>query len=811
MIFSITLSSALFFASGAIADTMVKMYENRLMQYYGSSEILIQPEEKSPSQFLSLAGADKISGKLAYAVGAVQASASYKLNERETISFTLNGIDLADLQVLNPVGFSAGEALYPFEGKKVIISENAAKKFNLKPGDYIDLGIRGNLSKFRICALAAPAGPFLDESQSYYAITPRETLASIFDARGRVNIIYIKASDPENKAGLMDELKQIYKRYNVREPFSREEFAQQISSMTTPFMLMSIIVTLMSIFIIYTSFKVVTMERLPVIGAFRSIGATRKTTNLVLLLESLAYGIFGGGAGCILGIGILYVMAYFTRPVGAAGFKPTIDFAPSQLAAAFIIAVVLSLVSCLIPIIMISRIPVKEIVLNTMQKAAKKSLWKLVAGIALLAASLIAPAYTPLNLAMIVDNICMLTSVAGVVLLVPYITSAFVFLLEKLYVPLFGNIGILAAKNLKQNKSVLNNISLLAIGISSLLMINTISNCVVKEVANFYRDAKFDVWMLYAAQGDRNLEGIIRQADGVAGTYGVYEANNVEVMNEDSYRISVLQGVDLAKYMEYWKLDLSEDGEKLVKELNEGRSIILSGTLKEKFNVEKGGTITLKLKDIERTYRIIGFVNTLFNNGSIALISESNFKMDTGDRFYANVYVKTSADPASVKAEIQKRLSKRPNYSLTVDEMSIQNKKSNDNMFIILKGFSIMALVIGIFGVLNNLVISFIERRRTLAMLRSIGMSRKQTVKMIFIEALSGGIVGGITGIFAGFFLIWVIPYVLKAINLSVPISYPYGSVSNYIAAGVIITIAASISPALKSSRINIIEAVKYE
>ncbi len=811
MVFSIMLSAALFFASGALQNTMLKMYENRLMQYYGNSEIMILANEKSPSPYMSMTGIKETETKPDYAIGTLQASASYKHTELENYNFILSGITLEDLQVFNPVGFISRMEVEPFEGKKIILSSYTATKFGLKPGDSLELNIRGVVSKFKIYALADSAGPFLDESQSFYAVVPRETLATMFDARGRVSAIYVKSAEPRDKAALMTELRQIYKRYDVREPFSKEEYAQQLSSMTTPFMLMSIIVTLMSIFIIYTSFKVVTMERLPVIGTFRSIGATRKTTNLVLLLESLAYGVIGGSAGCVLGIGILYVMAFFTRSMGGRGFKTAIDFEPSQLFMAFTIAVVLSFVSCILPIIKISRIPVKEIVLNVMQKAVKKSPWKLFAGLVLVASSLIAPAYIPNSLSLVLTSICMLASVAGVVMLIPYITSAFVVLLERLYLVFFGNIGILAAKNLRGNKSVLNNISLLTIGISSLLMINTISNCVVKEVANFYRDATFDIWITYAAQADRNLEQTIKLVEGVTDTYGIYEADNIEVINQDGYRISTLEGVDLAEYLGYWNMDLSEQKSELVQNLGSGRNIILSNTLKDKFKLEKGDAISLKIRDKEQRYKIIGFANTMFNNGSIAFISEADFKTDTGMRYYSNVYVKASGDPDAVKAELLKRLAQRPNNTRTVSEMEKRNKDSNDSMFLLLKGFSIMALVIGVFGILNNLVISFIQRRRTLAMLRSIGMSSRQTVLMIFIEALSGGFIGGIAGTLGGFFEIWVIPYVMRAIDLSVPIRFPYESIPIYIAAGVVITVVASISPAFKSSRLNIIESIKYE
>lgn len=96
-------------------------------------------------------------------------------------------------------------------------------------------------------------------------------------------------------------------------------------------------------------------------------------------------------------------------------------------------------------------------------------------------------------------------------------------------------------------------------------------------------------------------------------------------------------------------------------------------------------------------------------------------------------------------------------------------------------------------------------------MFRSVGMSRKQIVSMIFIESLTGGLIGGVVGAIGGILMVSIVPYVMKAIDMSIPIHYSPGSVFTGIIAGTIITLVASISPAIKSSKLNIIEAVKYE
>lgn len=60
-----------------------------------------------------------------------------------------------------------------------------------------------------------------------------------------------------------------------------------------PFFLISFFSMTMSVFIIYSSYKVITLDRLPVIGTFRSIGAEKKTVTRIFLLESLLYGSAG--------------------------------------------------------------------------------------------------------------------------------------------------------------------------------------------------------------------------------------------------------------------------------------------------------------------------------------------------------------------------------------------------------------------------------------------------------------------------------------------------------------------------------------
>lgn len=807
ILLSVAVSSALFFASTAISGTIEQMHAQRIKKYVGNADLIIHANEKFPSRFFYVKKAESTQSKLEYQIGAIETTGSYK-DRQETVSLDLKGFDLKDLQVMNPFVLEQESLLEPFQGKKMIISKMTAEKYHFQSGNKIEVTLNEATYHFIIAGIAQPVGLFQEDGRSNTAVVPLKLLAGLHQASGRVSIIYLKLKNPALMSKTIEDLSKVYRRYTVREPVSKQELRQHITRVTTPFILMVTLVLAMSIFIIYTSFKVITRERLPVIGTFRSIGATRRTTNLVLFAESVFYGIIGGVFGCAIGMVILYLMAILMTPQWLAGIKTTIHFSFLQLGAAFFLAVILAFCSSFVPIIRISKIPVKEIVLNSIEKPPRKKLIRLVLGMLFSVTAMGALLFTTRQLAFLIALVSMLMSITAVILLVPFLTAGFTKLFERVYVYLFGNVGVLAAKNLRENKSILNNISLLAIGISSLLMITTVSSSVAKEVINVYRDAEFDIWM-GISEADRSFQRLLRTVDGVRDVYGLYASYNIEVSGSKE-KIFGLRGIN-DQYFRYWNVTLSGNRRELLDQLNEGRNILLSNILKDKFGVKQGDLLSLRMKRGEKTYRIIGFFDSLMENGNYALISERYLKSDMMERWYANIFIKTSKAPLLVAQAIKKKFQRNRPWVMTMGEMEQRNMKSNANLFLILQGFSFMALVIGVIGVFNNLLISFIERKRPLAILRSVGMNKKQTIQMIFIESLSGGLIGGTVGVLAGVQLICLVPIVMKALDAPIPVRCSAMQIIYSIAGGVIISVIASISPAFKSSGLNVVDSLKYE
>lgn len=820
IIFSVTLSSALFFASSGLSGSMSSMYETQIKMQTGRADLIVVPNRESPSNTFKLDY--DVVDDIEFVAGDISVSGSYKLNEKESKTYKtkseklyIRGFDLNELEKLNPINFSQKAVGKNFEGNCVILSKIFADKYNYNVGDRINIEINNRERIMTVWGISRPTGIFQHspQSDSMTVLIPIDTLSSYFNVRGRVQTAYIVLKEGAEIESVKERLIKQYDRYTVREPFTADEINDYMQFITVPLYLMTSMVMFISIFIIYSTFKVITVERIPVIGTFRSIGATKRMTDGVLIGESLTYGIIGGILGNFLGIFILYIITSILAADPYNGnMTVSIKYSIINIISSFLLAIFVALISSWIPISKTSKIPIKDLVLNSVEKKASNKKWKMRIGAASLVLSIILPYISPKSLGLIVNVFSMIVSIIGVVFLVPFITVYFLRLFEKLYSRVFGNEGILALKNLNNNKNILNNIALLAIGISVLLTINTISRSVGIEVLNAYKDWKFDI-MVSINRSDRNAEQILRSIDGVDSTYGAYETwNGVEVINK-KYTIRYLQGIDIKKYRDYvdFRIEGKVDDDEIFRQLDESRNILVAHMAKERLGIKVGDELTLEMNAGNKTYRVIGFFDSIMSNGSNAIISQKYYKTDMQQSYFNRFLVKTSKNPDEVLKSIQEKFLQRGVWGDTIKIMEQNNQDSNNQFMIILQAFSVIAMLIGVFGVFNNYMISFIERKRSIAILRSVGLSKKQTLKMIFVEALTGGCIGGVAGIIGGIFILRLVPQLMQTIDVPIALHYSLVFFINALFGGIVIAVLASISPALKTSKLNIIEAVKYE
>ena len=129
-----------------------------------------------------------------------------------------------------------------------------------------------------------------------------------------------------------------------------------------------------------------------------------------------------------------------------------------------------------------------------------------------------------------------------------------------------------------------------------------------------------------------------------------------------------------------------------------------------------------------------------------------------------------------------------------------------------LLAFAGIALFVGAFVIANTLGITIAQRTREFATLRTIGASRRQILTSVIVEALIIGILGSVVGLFLGLGLAKGLNSLFVAIGIDLPTAgtvFATRTVVVCLVLGTVITLFASLRPAIRATRVAPIAAVR--
>jgi putative ABC transport system permease protein len=139
---------------------------------------------------------------------------------------------------------------------------------------------------------------------------------------------------------------------------------------------------------------------------------------------------------------------------------------------------------------------------------------------------------------------------------------------------------------------------------------------------------------------------------------------------------------------------------------------------------------------------------------------------------------------------------------------------------------SISLLVAGI-GIMNIMTVSVMERTREIGILKAIGAKSRTVLTMFLAEAMLVGLIGGLIGIFTGYGVSYGLAYALSRFihpqqdtgfqtpeqpqRLTIaPVFAPEWTIAAF-AFAIIVCVIFGLYPARKASKLNPVEALRYE
>ena len=803
MLLSILLSAALLFVSFSIGASYESAQRKMARGMAGSATLSVTRSDGGIKD-----GILPELSSIHASVGMVEGTALYSENGYyETID--LIAADLRKLSKINPPRLVNGGDISDFSGSQVILPDRFTSKYGIKKGDTITLQVGETPISFTVAEIAAYDTVFLRHTRGATALVPLSTLSGLLDQTEGYTEILVEPAEGVTTAELKNELAAMLpsEEYQVSEVINEAQIEADARQKSMPFFLISFFSLTMSVFIIYGSYKVITLDRLPVIGTFRSIGATQKAVTGILLLESMLYGVIGGLIGIPAGILVLKLILRGMGESISQGIEIPVVISPFSILLSFAAAVTVSLLSAWLPVRRASRLPIKDVVLGSVEERTVPRRFIVMGGVILFAVSMILPKLASGKMLYPAGGFSLLGLITATILMVPLLTNLICWGLEYLLGAVLGNEGRLAARNMRDNKNVGQNITLLFISISAVIAITVVGNFVTTYVGDVFRDAELqgfaDGYMEpQFVERVKNMEGIEKVLP-----LHVYK----DQMQADGRTLSRLEATDdLDCYSSMMGLQYTEKGmkEQAVSAFAGQRAILLSESCMERMGFLAVDTISLTGDTGENEYRIAGSFKSRATDVE-AVIPSSYAVVDFGASAY-DFLAYTAADPEAIMIQIRSLFGETANWSRTVEEFNEDALSTVSAFLQPMHSLTYFILLMAAVGVINNLLINYMQKRRSTAMYKSVGLSNRQNVKMTLIEGFVSGLIGAVIAIFVSYMEIKTIflvagPKIAMAPKLDAVTFLTAGAM------GVLVTLIGSVVPIIKSRRMKLVEEIKFE
>ncbi|QYX28541.1 ABC transporter permease [[Clostridium] scindens] len=799
MLLSILLSTMLLFVSLSIGVSYESAQRKMARGMAGSATVSVQMKDGN----ISLSDIPDLS-PIKAKVGMLEGTALYhESGYYETVD--LIAADLDALGQINKPRLQNGGEISDFSGNQIILPDRFTSKYDIQKGDTITLQISGTPTAFEVAEIAAYDTVFLRHTRGATALSPYSTLAEILGQADGYSQILVEPTEGTRTSDLIAELNKSLTNgeYEISQIVNETQIAADARQKSMPFFLISFFALTMSVFIIYSNYKVITLDRLPIIGTFRSIGATEKNVTRILLLESLLYGCVGGVAGIPVGILILNIILQGMDKSLSQGIEIPIVVSVSGIFLSFSVAVIVSLLSAWLPVRRASRLPIKDVVLGTVEEKHTPHRLIIGTGIALFIISVLLPKIASGNMLYLAGGFSLLGLIAATILIIPLFTNGIATVLERLYGVVFQNEGKLAARNMRGNKNITQNITLLFISISAIIVISVVGNFVTTYISDVFHGAELEGF----ADGEMDQSFIeqVENMDGIEKVLPLYVFNN-------GATFSRMEATDnLEWYNSMLALNYTKEAmqEQAVSAFDSGeRSIILSNSAMKRIGLSVGDTITLSNGNTENSYRVVGSFKSRATDVE-AVIPSDYAVSDFGAKAYGFLAY-TAADPDAVMVQIRDLFGEHSNWSRTVAEFNADALSTVGAFLKPMQSMTYFILLLATVGVINNLLINYIQRRRSIAMYKSVGLSNRQNMKMTLIEGFSSGLIGAVIAIFVSYMEIQTI-FLVAGPKIAMT---PELDAGTFIAAGtlgMVVTLLGSIVPILKSRKMKLVEEIKFE
>ena len=719
----------------------------------------------------------------------------------------------------------------PQGGGEIALESGALKNSGLKVGDKTHIVIQGQPTEVTV------VGEFHFESSMASATVvgmDPDWLMPIAAPDGKVSDITIDLAKGASLDTVKSEVTKVVPddaQVKTRAELIKEQnktIESQLGFIQTFLMVFVVVAMFVGSFIIMNSFAMSVRQRVKEFALLRAVGASPGSVFGIVFLQAVVIGIIGSALGVAAGAGLLAGLAKLLDNMGMPLLEGTGLTAP---------IIVISLVVGLAVTIIGALLPAREAALTHPVEAMRgvsgsreKSLvLRTIIGGLLLAAGAAAVAAAWVNEDLEQRQLIMGLGAGGVVLglliVSPTLARPVVAVLGLPFRMLRPS-GRLALRNIVHNpRRTANTSGALMVGMALVCAGATLAASFNASTADeIDRSLKADFLVQPATMSSSNTKLSSEKAKELAAIDGVKETssytlyvNAVTKPDGSQNPAATSLVIDPATYSSAYDIRVTSGS------LSDLDATHVAVNKNENLKMGDKVTLTGPNGSVEATVGAIvdpkGIGGTYFYSPKVAAAVGSWTSPGTSTDpdhvldapLGMLLTLEDGANLDTVRHKAEDIVADTYQYSVNdASQLSDKVGQRINQMLAVLYGLLGLSIVIAILGIVNTLVLSVSERTREIGLMRAVGLGKTQLSGEIITESVLTSLYGTVLGGATGVVLAAALKKILEDQGLT-SLSVPWGQMVGMLALSVVVGIIAALWPALRASRLPVLDAIATE
>ena len=719
----------------------------------------------------------------------------------------------------------------PQGGGEIALESGALKNSGLKIGDKTHIVIQGQPTEVTV------VGEFHFESSMASATVvgmDPDWLMPLAAPDGRVSTISIDLAKGASLDTVKSEVTKVVPdgtQVKTRAELIKEQnktIESQLGFIQTFLMVFVVVAMFVGSFIIMNSFAMSVRQRVKEFALLRAVGASPGSVFGIVFLQAVVIGIIGSALGVAAGAGLLAGLAKLLDNMGMPLLEGTGLTAP---------IIVISLVVGLAVTIIGALMPAREAALTHPVEAMRgvsgsreKSLvLRTIIGGLLLAAGAAAVAAAWVNEDLEQRQLIMGLGAGGVVLglliVSPTLARPVVAVLGLPFRMLRPS-GRLALRNIVHNpRRTANTSGALMVGMALVCAGATLAASFNASTADeIDRSLKADLLVQPATMSSSNTKLSSEKAKELAAIDGVKETssytlyvNAVTKPDGSQNPAATSLVIDPATYSSAYDIRVTSGS------LSDLDATHVAVNKDENLKMGDKVTLTGPNGSVEATVGAIvdpkGIGGTYFYSPKVAAAVGSWTSPGTSTDpdhvldapLGMLLTLEDGANLDTVRHKAEDIVADTYQYSVNdANQLSDKVGQRINQMLAVLYGLLGLSIVIAILGIVNTLVLSVSERTREIGLMRAVGLGKTQLSGEIITESVLTSVYGTVLGGATGVVLAAALKKILEDQGLT-SLSVPWGQMVGMLALSVVVGIIAALWPALRASRLPVLDAIATE